>query len=160
MPCFLIDTGCKCRKKLVSITTIRLRRSTGIGWRKMLFQICDSRIVSPRLGIVVCVAACGDSAKGRRKNAHSHGDVTRAVLPIAFLFQEQLALVDFQLTVVREVNGVTLERPGRGALEVDPVFIKSAAMAGAFELLLRFQPVGRAAKVRADALEGDDLLHS
>ena len=39
MPCFLIETGCRCRKKFVSITTIRLRRSTGIGCRKMLFQI-------------------------------------------------------------------------------------------------------------------------
>jgi hypothetical protein len=35
----------------VSITTMRLRRSTGIGCRKMLFQICDSRMVSLR-GIV------------------------------------------------------------------------------------------------------------
>ena len=41
MPCFLIDTGCRCRKKLVSITTMRLRRSDGIGCRKMLFQICE-----------------------------------------------------------------------------------------------------------------------
>src|SRR6185295_9258169 len=47
MPCFLIDTGCKCRKKLVSITTMRLRRSWGIGCRKMLFHTCDSRMISP-----------------------------------------------------------------------------------------------------------------
>src|SRR5262245_44896933 len=47
MPCFLIDTGCKCRKKLVSITTMRLRRSWGMGCRKTLFQSCDSRIISP-----------------------------------------------------------------------------------------------------------------
>ena len=52
MPCFLIDTGCRCRKKLVSITTMRLRRSTGIGCRKMLFQICDSRMISPRPGMM------------------------------------------------------------------------------------------------------------
>ena len=48
IPCFLIETGCRCRKKLVSITTTRLRRSTGMGCRKMLFQICDSRMISPR----------------------------------------------------------------------------------------------------------------
>src|SRR5262245_45537434 len=48
IPCFLIDTGCRCRKKFVSITTTRLRRSSGAGWRKMLFQICDSRMISLR----------------------------------------------------------------------------------------------------------------
>ena len=41
------DTGCRCRKKFVSITTIRLRRSSGIGCRKTLFQICELRMVSP-----------------------------------------------------------------------------------------------------------------
>src|SRR5881275_495499 len=51
IPCFLIDTGCKCRKKLVSMTTTRLRRSTGAGCRMMLFQICDSRMISPSGGM-------------------------------------------------------------------------------------------------------------
>jgi len=35
----------------VSMTTIRFRRSTGIGWRKMLFQIWDSRMTSLSDGI-------------------------------------------------------------------------------------------------------------
>src|SRR5438477_8807557 len=51
IPCFLIETGCKCKKKLVSMTTTRLRRSTGAGCRMMLFQICDSRMISPSGGM-------------------------------------------------------------------------------------------------------------
>src|SRR5579864_2233752 len=47
MPLLRIDTGCKCRNTFVSITTTRLRRSRGAGWRKMLFQICELRIWSP-----------------------------------------------------------------------------------------------------------------
>src|SRR6218665_2353680 len=47
MLCFLSEAGCKCRKKLVSITTIRFRRSSGAGCRKTLFQTCELRIVSP-----------------------------------------------------------------------------------------------------------------
>ena len=55
MPCFLTETGCRCKKKFVSITTMRLRRSWGMGWRKMLFHTCDSRIISPM--VIVCYRA-------------------------------------------------------------------------------------------------------
>src|SRR5438105_12776877 len=47
MPLFLTDTGCRWRKTLVSITTTRLRRSRGAGWRKMLFHTCELRMKSP-----------------------------------------------------------------------------------------------------------------
>src|SRR4051794_34302134 len=47
MPLLRTDTGCRCRKTLVSITTTRLRRSRGAGWRKILFQTCELRMKSP-----------------------------------------------------------------------------------------------------------------
>src|SRR5438105_13958173 len=47
MPLLRTDTGCRWRKTLVSITTTRLRRSRGAGWRKMLFQTCELRMKSP-----------------------------------------------------------------------------------------------------------------
>ncbi len=53
---------------------------------------------------------------------------------------------------------VALQRPRGRAFEVDAVLVKPAAVAGAFEFLLRFEPVRRAAQVRADALEREDLL--
>src|SRR5437762_1229593 len=47
MPCLRMETGCRWRKKLVSITTTRLRRSFGAGWRNTLFQTCEPRMYSP-----------------------------------------------------------------------------------------------------------------
>src|SRR5947209_4110639 len=46
IPCLRTLTGWRWRKKLVSITTTRFRRSVGIGWRKTLFQTCESVIFS------------------------------------------------------------------------------------------------------------------
>src|SRR5262245_9123107 len=47
MPLLPTETGCKCRKTVVSMTTTRLRRSRGAGLRKMLFQTCELRMKSP-----------------------------------------------------------------------------------------------------------------
>src|SRR5687767_8852445 len=131
MPCFLIDTGCRCRKKFVSITTMRLRRSTGAGCRKMLFQICDSRMISPSVAI-----GCGSQGSGVRE---LDSYVRRSVLPLAHFLLKRAALVDEELTVVGQADRVALERAGRGAFEIDPVLVKAAAVAGAFEFLLRFE---------------------
>ena len=68
------------------------------------------------------------------------------------------ALVDFQLAVVCEANRIALPWARGGPFKVDAVFVKSATMAGTFKLLLGFQPVGRAAQVRADRFQGIDLL--
>src|SRR4051812_11933430 len=78
--------------------------------------------------------------------------------PLAKLFLERLALVDFQLPVVADANGVALERTRRRAFEIDPVLIKTATVARTFELLLAFEPVRRATKVRANGLQRIDLL--
>src|ERR1700756_1042289 len=47
MPLLRTETGCRCRKTFVSITTTRLRRSRGAGCRKMLFHTCELRMKSP-----------------------------------------------------------------------------------------------------------------
>src|SRR3569623_1821375 len=82
---------------------------------------------------------------------------TGRILPLPHLFLKHLALVDFQLAVVRQANRIAFERSRRRAFEVDAVLIKSAAVAGAFELLLGFQPVGRAAEVGTDRTQRVDF---
>src|SRR5207248_214350 len=102
MPLLRTDTGCRCRKTLVSMTTTRLRRSRGAGWRKMLFQTWLLRMKSPTdMGEVL------------------HGDEGFGVGPLAALLLELLALVDDDLPVVGDAEGPALQRPRRGALEVD-----------------------------------------
>src|SRR5262249_13021378 len=81
------------------------------------------------------------------------------IRPLSQLLLEFLALVDDDLAVVGQGDLESLQRPGRRALEVDPGDIEAAAVARALELLLAGQPVGRAAQVRADRLDGvDDIL--
>src|SRR5690606_7366941 len=55
-------------------------------------------------------------------------------------------------------NGITLERPRGGAFEINAVFIKTAAVAGAFELLFAFEPIGRTPEVSANRAQGVNLL--
>src|SRR5438094_8893247 len=47
MPLLRTETGWRWRKTLVSMTTTRLRRARGAGWRKMLFHTCELRMKSP-----------------------------------------------------------------------------------------------------------------
>src|ERR1700704_5546191 len=47
MPILRTETGCRWRNTFVSITTTRLRRSRGAGWRKMLFQTWEFLMKSP-----------------------------------------------------------------------------------------------------------------
>src|SRR5579872_2613027 len=103
MPLLRTDTGCRCKKTLVSITTTRLRRSRGAGWRKMLFQTCDPRIQSPMAGIK-------RSSSGANQQAILQQNVRIRVVPLAKLFLELARLVHDQLAVVGFLDGVALER--------------------------------------------------
>src|SRR5262245_26152453 len=85
-----------------------------------------------------------------------HGDKRGGILPLAQLFLERAALIDEQLTVVGEADCIALERTRGGAFEIDAVLIKTAAVAGTFELLLGFEPVRRAPQMCADRFEGID----
>src|SRR6516162_9150600 len=101
MPLLRTDTGCRCKKTLVSMTTTRLRRSRGAGWRKMLFQTCELRMKSPT-----------DTGGGLL-----HRDERLGVVPLAALLLELAALVDDDLAVVADAHGPALQRPRGGALE-------------------------------------------
>src|SRR5437762_686233 len=83
---------------------------------------------------------------------YSNRDITSRVRPLAHFFLENAALIDFDLAVAGDGNRVAFQRPRGGAFEIDAVLIKPAAVARAFEFLLSFQPVRRAAEVRTHAL--------
>src|SRR5438270_3281061 len=102
MPLLRTETGCKWRKTFVNITTTRLRRSRGAGWRKMLFHTWELRMKSPTdMGVVL------------------HLDEGFGVGPLAALLLELLALVHDDLPVVADGEAPALQRPWGGALEVD-----------------------------------------
>src|SRR5262249_54089988 len=86
------------------------------------------------------------SASGARR---SHVQERLRIGPLALLALELRALVHQHLAVVGEADAVALERTGRGALEVEPGLAEAGAVARALELLLRLEPVRRAAQVRA-----------
>src|SRR6266851_704199 len=68
------------------------------------------------------------------------------IVPLAQLVPVAERLVDHQLAVVAERDLHPLQRPGRGAFEVDAVLGVARAVAGAFELVLGAQPARRAAR--------------
>src|SRR5262245_43754153 len=151
MPLLRTETGCRCRKTLVSITTTRLRRSRGAGWRKMLFQTCEVFIQSP-----IAMLTPNQKEDGFQICATSslQKDVRIRVVPLSQLFLELAGLVHHDLAVVGLLDGITLERPRRGAFEVHARHAEATAVAGAFELLVAFEPVGITAQVRADRGQG------
>src|SRR5262249_10697838 len=83
-------------------------------------------------------------------------DERLGVGPVAALVLELLALVDDDLAVLADADGPALQRPRRGALEVDAAHLEAGAVAGALELLLALQPVRRAAEVRAGGAQRVD----
>src|SRR5262245_21129745 len=91
-------------------------------------------------------------------SARLGGDEAGGVNPLTHFLLERLALIDFDLAVVGDRNRVPLQGARRRAFEVDPVLVKSAAVARAFELLLSFKPIGRAPQVGAHTLERENLL--
>src|SRR3954465_12400734 len=99
MPLLRTETGCRWRNTLVSMTTTRLRRSRGAGWRKMLFQICEFRMKSPT-----------------DTGGLLHRDVRLGVGPLAAFLLELLALVNDDLTVIADADAPALERPRGGPL--------------------------------------------
>src|SRR5437867_9690435 len=80
------------------------------------------------------------------------------VIPLTLLLLILLVLVDEDLAVIAEDDLVPLQRAGRRAFEVDPRWIETAPVAGAFELVLGREPVRSAAEVRARRGEGVDPL--
>src|SRR5438067_1775545 len=153
MPLWRTDTGCRCRKTLVSMTTTRLRRSRGAGWRKMLFQTCELRMKSPTDtggSLAGVTAACGLASRAKPQAAgdFSHLDERLGVAPLAAFLLELLALVDDNLAVVADADAPALQRARGRALEVDAADVEARAVAGALELLLALQPVRRAAQMR------------
>src|SRR5947209_901720 len=165
MPLFRTDTGCRCRKTLVSITTTRLRRSRGAGWRKMLFQTCEPRRKSPtditwsfvsRQSSVVSRQWFFATDNGPLTTDKLHLDERLRVVPLPEFLLELLALIDDELAVVADADAPALQRPGGRALEVDAGDLEAGAVAGALELLFALQPVRRAAEVRAGRAQGVD----
>src|SRR5262249_50198195 len=140
MPLLRTLTGCRCRKTLVSMTTTRLRRSRGAGWRKMLFQTWLLRMKSRT-----------DIGGG------SHLDEGLGVGPLAALLLELARLVDDDLAIVPDSQRPGFQRARGRPLEVDAADVEAAAVAGALELLSAFEPVGGAAEVGAGGTEGVDL---
>src|SRR5437660_3505910 len=104
MPLLRTETGWRCKNTLVSMTTTRLRRSRGAGWRKMLFQTCELRIKSP---MAISIPY------------RSQKNVRIRIVPLADLALELARLVHDDLAFLGAANSVTLKRPRRGALEVD-----------------------------------------
>src|SRR5207245_1095658 len=121
MPLFRTDTGCRCRNTLVSMTTTRLRRSRGAGWRKMLFQTCELRMKSPT-DMTVPSGEFGSRFHERIR-----------ITPLAQLFLELLALVDHELAVLADRECPALERARGRSFEVDAGDLEPAAVTGALE---------------------------
>ena len=89
----------------------------------------------------------------------SYRDETVGVGPLPQLLLELLTLIDHDLPVVGQGDLESFQGTRGGAFEVDSRNVEAAAVTRAFEFLLVGQPVGRAAQVRADRLEGvDDVL--
>jgi hypothetical protein len=62
--------------------------------------------------------------------------------------------VDFQLAVAQEPDRAAFQGAGSRTFDVDAVFGKPAAVAGAAKLLLALFPTRDAAQVRAGGAEG------
>src|SRR5438128_2179989 len=117
MPLLRADTGCRCRNTLVSITTTRLRRSRGAGWRKMLFQTWELRMKSPTdIAVARRVRRVCDDAPNQRPTpgcvvadsthpTNSHLDIRFRVVPLPQLFLELHAFVDDELAIVADADG-------------------------------------------------------
>src|SRR5436305_5835560 len=106
MPLLRTDTGCRCRKTFVSITTTRLRRSRGAGWRKMLFQTWELRMKSPTAMFSSLILSPSPSAPqrfscgGDGPRTELHLDERFRVAPFAAFLLELLAHIDDDLAVL------------------------------------------------------------
>src|SRR5207302_4909022 len=72
--------------------------------------------------------------------------VRGGIVPLPQLVPVAERLVDYQLSVVAERDLHPLQRPGRGAFEIDAVLGVARAVARTLELVLRSQPARRAAQ--------------
>src|SRR5262245_30401625 len=78
--------------------------------------------------------------------------------PFALLLLELHRLVHEDLSVVGQHDAGALEWPRRRPLEVDAALVEPAAVAGALELVLGAEPVGRAAEMGAYRDQGIEAL--
>src|SRR5690348_7556452 len=117
MPCFLMETGWRCRKKLVNTTTIRLRRSVGAGWRKIDFQICELKMMSPRAVHMLIGRYEKSLGKWLLNLLLTDSNLHKApgVLPRPHLLLERAALVHLELPIVGHVDRIPFERTRGGA---------------------------------------------
>ena len=74
-------------------------------------------------------------------------------LPLSKLLLKRSAAVDFQLAVAEQAVAA-FQGAGSGSFDVDAVFGKSAAVAGAAKLLLALFPARDATQVRAGGAQG------
>src|SRR5437868_6617116 len=118
MPLLRTETGCRCKNTLVSITTTRLRRSRGAGWRKMLFQTCELRMKSPM--------AIWVRGQGSRLQWLSQQNVRIRIVPLPQLALEFAGFVYHQLAVVATPDGVAFEWTGGGAFKVHAADLEAA----------------------------------
>src|SRR5262249_14708714 len=102
MPLLRTETGCRCKKTLVSITTTRLRRSRGAGWREMLFQTWEPRIKSP---MALNRSNLEPPPLVQRRPFEN---VRSPVVPLAEFALEFARLVHHDLAVVSLADGVAL----------------------------------------------------
>src|SRR2546425_5036006 len=69
--------------------------------------------------------------------------------PFTLFLLELPAFVHENLPIIGKCDCIPFQRPRRRAFEVNARFVITAAVAGTLELLFCFQPIWRAAQVRA-----------
>src|SRR5579885_2481489 len=146
MPLLRTETGCRCRKTLVSITTTRLRRSRGAGWRKMLFQTWLLRTKSPMAmrGSLAHAPAIwppglpgAGAGQARRLNGRCEGFLYTLMYDSG-LFHSPRSCWNFLAlsTTIWPSSPMLMPQRSRGrgaGLEVDAGDVEAGAVAGALE---------------------------
>ena len=153
MPLLRIFTGCRCRKTFVITTSTRLRLV-------LRHAVPEDRLPDLRLGDVV--PGAGQERLLRLGRGARHGQIsppTASAKPsgtTSAWSHSPFSCWNFTdlSTRIWPSSASTMRArssgPRGGALEVDARPVEAAAVAGALELVLRGQPVRRAAEVRAD----------
>src|SRR3990167_9033993 len=111
---------------VLSRKSLKLKEgSLGMKSRQVFFVCLGSSAINPPLSL------------NRQQAERVH--------PLAFFVLEFFAFIDQDLAVLGQADRKTLERARRRPFEINAGFIKTAAVAGAFEFLFRVQPAGLAA---------------
>src|SRR3954452_20391251 len=167
-------TGCRWRMSEPRTARTRLRLVFGMPTRKTDFQICELTMPScsfRRFAILSPVIWFRGYAVAGFRGDHPQPRNPGASQPSASCFQERVGVrplpallmelygfIDDDLAIRRvDVDLGPLERTRRRTFEVDAGPVIAAAVARAFELVLRREPVRRASEMRAD---GDEGVHA